>query len=94
MGHTSAALFVATIALVFFTWGEVYSLLPSACADFFGAKNASSNYGFIYSAKGVASIMGGGLAAQAIRKNRILELRILRLRGARLARDVHRPGAS
>lgn len=68
VGHTSAALFVATIALVFFTWGEVYSLLPSACADFFGAKNASSNYGFIYSAKGVASIMGGGVAAQIYEK--------------------------
>ena len=57
-----------TIALVFFTWGEVYSLLPSACADFFGARNASSNYGFLYSAKGVASIMGGGLAAKLFEK--------------------------
>ena len=27
-----------TIALVFFTWGEVYSLFPSACADLFGAQ--------------------------------------------------------
>ena len=51
-------------ALVFFTWGEVYSLFPSASADFFGMRNASSNYSFIYSAKGVASIMGGGLAAK------------------------------
>ncbi len=67
-GHASAAMFVVTIALVFFTWGEVYSLLPSACADFFGSKNASSNYGFIYSAKGVASIMGGGLAAKLFEK--------------------------
>jgi OFA family oxalate/formate antiporter-like MFS transporter len=68
LGSTSATMFVVMIALVFFTWGEVYSLMPSACADFFGAKNASSNYGFIYSAKGVASILGGGLAAQLYEK--------------------------
>lgn len=68
LGHTSALLFTITIALVFFTWGEVYSLMPSACADLFGAKNASSNYSFLYSAKGVASIMGGGLAATLFEK--------------------------
>ena len=48
---------------VFFTWGEVYVLFPSACTDFFGSKNASSNYSFLYSTKGVASIVAGGLAA-------------------------------
>ena len=68
VGHASAVLFVITIALVFFTWGEVYSLMPSASADIFGSKNASSNYSFLYSAKGVASIMGGGLAAQLFEK--------------------------
>jgi MFS transporter, OFA family, oxalate/formate antiporter len=60
-GSTTA--FIVSFALVYFTWGEVYSLFPSACADFFGARHASSNYSFIYSAKGVASIAGGGLAA-------------------------------
>ena len=68
IGKTSPTFFIVTIALVFFTWGEVYSLFPSACADFFGAKNASSNYSFIYAAKGVASIMGGGLAAKLFEK--------------------------
>lgn len=68
IGKTSPALFIVTIALVFFTWGEVYSLFPSACADFFGARNASSNYSFLYSAKGVASILGGGLAAKLFEK--------------------------
>jgi len=63
LGHRSAAWFIVTMALVFFTWGEVYSLFPSLCADWFGSRNASSNYSFIYSAKGVASILGGGLAA-------------------------------
>jgi OFA family oxalate/formate antiporter-like MFS transporter len=56
------------MAMVFFTWGEVYSLFPSICADWFGAKNVSSNYSFLYSAKGVASIMGGGLAAALFEK--------------------------
>ena len=67
-GGQSPALFITFIALVFFTWGEVYSLFPSACADFFGAGNASSNYAFLYSAKGMASIVGGGLAAMLFEK--------------------------
>ncbi len=68
VGHRSAGWFIATMALVFFTWGEVYSLFPSICADWFGARNVSSNYSFLYSAKGVASIMGGGLAATLFEK--------------------------
>jgi OFA family oxalate/formate antiporter-like MFS transporter len=63
LGHTSPLMFIVTLALVYFTWGEVYSLFPSASADYFGAKFASSNYSFIYSAKGVASIIGSGAAA-------------------------------
>jgi len=63
LGHVSTTWFIITMALVFFTWGEVYSLFPSICADWFGSKNVSSNYGFLYAAKGVASIVGGGLAA-------------------------------
>jgi OFA family oxalate/formate antiporter-like MFS transporter len=63
VGKLSGPLFIISLALVFFTWGEVYSIFPSVTADFFGAKNASSNYSFMYSTKGVASIVGGGLAA-------------------------------
>ena len=33
-------------------------------ADMFGARNAASNYSFLYSTKGVASILAGGLAAK------------------------------
>ncbi len=64
LGATSPTLFVVSMAMVFFTWGEVYVLFPSALADFFGGKNASANYSFLYSTKGVASILAGGLAAQ------------------------------
>jgi OFA family oxalate/formate antiporter-like MFS transporter len=63
VGKLSGPLFVISLALVFFTWGEVYSIFPSVTADFFGARNASSNYSFMYSTKGVASIVGGGVAA-------------------------------
>jgi len=63
VGKISGPLFIISLALVFFTWGEVYSIFPSVTADFFGAKNASSNYSFMYSTKGVASIVGGGIAA-------------------------------
>jgi MFS family permease len=63
LGRVSGTWFIVSLALVFFTWGEVYVLFPSASADFFGARNASSNYSFLYSTKGVASIVGGGLAA-------------------------------
>jgi OFA family oxalate/formate antiporter-like MFS transporter len=68
LGHASTTWFIVTMALVFFTWGEVYSLFPSICADWFGSKNVSSNYGFLYSAKGVASIIGGGAAAALFEK--------------------------
>ena len=68
IGKASPVMFVVTMALVYFTWGEVYSLFPSVSADFFGSKNASSNYSFLYSAKGVASIVGGGLAAALFEK--------------------------
>ncbi len=46
LGSLSPTLFVISMALVFFTWGEVYVLFPSALADFFGGKNASANYSF------------------------------------------------
>jgi hypothetical protein len=49
--------------LVYFTWGEIYSLFPSMVGDYFGSKCATSNYAVLYTAKGMASIVGGGAAA-------------------------------
>src|SRR5665213_588095 len=63
LGRLSPTWFIVCLSLVFFSWGEIYALFPPAAADFFGAKNSSSNYSFLYSSKGVASIVGGGLAA-------------------------------
>jgi hypothetical protein len=53
-----------TQVLVYFTWGEIYSLFPSASADYFGATHATSNYAVLYTAKGVATAIGAlGLGA-------------------------------
>jgi OFA family oxalate/formate antiporter-like MFS transporter len=62
-GRTSSLVFTVTMILTFFTWGQIYSLFPSTNGDYFGAKNATSNYSFLYSAKGVASIIGAPIAA-------------------------------
>jgi MFS transporter, OFA family, oxalate/formate antiporter len=48
---------------VFFTWGSMFALFPAIIGDYYGAQCATSNYGFLYTAKGVASIGGGGIAA-------------------------------
>jgi len=63
LGRYSGTLFAVTLVLVFFTWGEVFSLFPSLLADYYGSRHTTSNYGVLYSAKGVASIIGGGVAA-------------------------------
>ena len=42
---------------------EIFSLFPSLVADYFGTRFATANYGAMYSAKGVASIIGSGVAA-------------------------------
>jgi OFA family oxalate/formate antiporter-like MFS transporter len=57
------------MATVIFTWGEIYSIFPAASADFFGGRNASSNYSLIYSSKGVSAIMAGWLAARIFEKS-------------------------
>jgi MFS family permease len=48
---------------VFFGWGEIFSLFPSTLTDTFGPKFAATNYGFLYIAQGVGSILGGPAAA-------------------------------
>ncbi|HKD79398.1 MAG TPA: oxalate/formate MFS antiporter [Candidatus Angelobacter sp.] len=63
LGKLSAGWFIAMMIAVYFTWGSMFSLFPAIIGDYFGASNATSNYGFLYTAKGVASIGGGGIAA-------------------------------
>ena len=49
--------FVILTGLVFFAWGEIYSLFPSTCADTFGSKYAAANAGMLYTAKGTAALL-------------------------------------
>ncbi|HVA34910.1 MAG TPA: oxalate/formate MFS antiporter [Stellaceae bacterium] len=57
------AMFVVLTGLVFFGWGEIFSLFPSTLTDTFGPKFAATNYGCLYIAQGVGSILGGPAAA-------------------------------
>jgi OFA family oxalate/formate antiporter-like MFS transporter len=56
LGH-DPVLFVILSGLVFFAWGEIYSLFPSTNADTFGPKFAAANAGLLYTAKGTASLL-------------------------------------
>lgn len=49
--------FVVLSGLVFFAWGEIYSLFPATCADTYGTKFATANAGLLYTAKGTASLL-------------------------------------
>src|SRR6202035_67811 len=59
-------LFVIFSAFTFFGWGEIFSLFPALCGDFFGRKHATENYGYLYTAKGTSAMfvpVGSALAA-------------------------------
>jgi OFA family oxalate/formate antiporter-like MFS transporter len=56
LGH-DPVWFVILSGLVFFAWGEIYSLFPSTCTDTFGAKFATTNAGLLYTAKGTAALL-------------------------------------
>ncbi len=50
-------LFVILSGVVFFAWGEIYSLFPATCTDIYGRKFATTNYGMLYTAKGTAALL-------------------------------------
>jgi OFA family oxalate/formate antiporter-like MFS transporter len=49
--------FVVLSGLVFFAWGEIYSLFPATCSDAFGTRYAATNAGLLYTAKGTAALL-------------------------------------
>ena len=59
----SPGLFVLMSGVVFFGWGEIFSLFPSTLTDTYGTAHATSNYGFLYMAQGIGSVLGGPMAA-------------------------------
>jgi OFA family oxalate/formate antiporter-like MFS transporter len=56
VGH-DPVLFVILSGVVFFAWGEIYSLFPSTCTDIYGARYATTNAGMLYTAKGTAALL-------------------------------------
>jgi OFA family oxalate/formate antiporter-like MFS transporter len=52
---SSPYLFILMAGLVFFTWGEIFSLFPSTCTDTYGTKYATTNAGLLYTAKGTSA---------------------------------------
>jgi OFA family oxalate/formate antiporter-like MFS transporter len=49
--------FVAFAAMIFLTWGEIFSLFPSTCTDSFGPKFATVNLSLLYTAKGASAFL-------------------------------------
>ena len=49
--------FVILTGLVFFAWGEIFSLFPACCGDTFGSRFAATNAGLLYTAKGTAALL-------------------------------------
>ncbi len=66
--RTDPFMLVILSGLVFFGWGEIFSLFPSTLTDTFGPENATTNYGFLYMAQGVGSILGAPVAAMIFEK--------------------------
>jgi OFA family oxalate/formate antiporter-like MFS transporter len=54
---TNPTWFVILSGLVFFAWGEIYSLFPSTVTDTYGATYATTNTGLMYTAKGTAALL-------------------------------------
>jgi OFA family oxalate/formate antiporter-like MFS transporter len=63
MTRSNPVLFIVMSGLVFFGWGEIFSLFPSTLTDTYGPRYGTSNYGFLYMAQGVGSVLGGPIAA-------------------------------
>jgi MFS family permease len=54
--------FIFAAALIGFNYGGSFALFPAITADYFGNKNVGSNYGWMFTAYGVAGLAGPLLA--------------------------------
>jgi MFS family permease len=62
VGYGQTTGFVVAAALIGFNFGGNFALFPAATADFFGNRSVGLNYGWIFTAYGVAGIAGPQLA--------------------------------
>ena len=58
--------FVLQSGLTFLAWGEIFALFPAMIADVFGPEHAMTNYGVLFTAKGIASFFAGWGAARVV----------------------------
>ncbi len=54
--------FILAAALIGFNYGGCFALFPAVTADYFGNKNVGSNYGWMFTAYGIAGLAGPLLA--------------------------------
>lgn len=59
-------LFVILTGVVFFGWGEIFSLFPATLTDIYGPEHATTNYGFLYVAQGIGAVLGAPAAAYLV----------------------------
>ncbi len=67
-GLSSFATVLMAAAMIYFAYGSMLSVYPSACADNYGTKNLGLNYGIMFSAWGAGGVFGpilGGKIADA-----------------------------
>ena len=57
------AIFVVMSGVVLFGWGEIFSLFPSTLTDTYDIRHATTNYGILYMAQGIGSVLRGPVAA-------------------------------
>ena len=55
-GHNPIG-FLIFAPMIFLCWGEIFSIFPAVSGDTFGTKFAAANNGFLYTAKGTASLL-------------------------------------
>jgi OFA family oxalate/formate antiporter-like MFS transporter len=62
--RTEAFAFFVLVALVYWCYGTQLSVFASTTADFYGTKNLGLNYGLLFTAWGVAGLLGPAIAGR------------------------------
>ena len=60
----STALFYVLVVVVYWCYGTQLSVFASSTADLYGTKNMGANYGLLFTAWGVAGVLGPMIGAQ------------------------------
>ncbi len=58
------ALFYLLLVVIYYCYGTLLSVFASTCADFYGTRHMGVNYGLLFSAWGVAGIVGPVIAGR------------------------------